>query len=54
MQLAFAVVEKKASIVEVNSETDFVAKNAEFQAYVAKVAAQALETEADTLEAFLV
>ena len=44
---------KKASIVEVNSETDFVAKNAEFQAYVAKVAAQALETEADTLEAFL-
>ena len=44
---------KKASIVEVNSETDFVAKNAEFQTYVAKVAAQALETEADTLEAFL-
>lgn len=44
---------KKASIVEVNSETDFVAKNAEFQEYVAKVAAQALATETDTIEAFL-
>ena len=30
---------KKAAIVEVNSETDFVAKNAEFQAYVAESAA---------------
>ena len=28
---------KKAAIVEVNSETDFVAKNADFQAYVADV-----------------
>ena len=35
---------KKAVIVEVNSETDFVAKNAKFQAYVAQVAAQALTT----------
>ena len=32
---------KVASIVEVNSETDFVAKNEKFQAYVAEVAAQA-------------
>ena len=35
---------KSASIVEVNSETDFVAKNEKFQSYVAEVAAQALET----------
>ena len=33
--------EKKAVVVEVNAETDFVAKNAKFQAYVAQVAAQA-------------
>lgn len=44
---------KAAAIVEVNSETDFVAKNAEFQAYVAKVAAQALDTKAENLEAFM-
>ena len=43
----------KAAIVEVNSETDFVAKNAEFQAYVAEVADQALATTAADLDAFL-
>ncbi len=43
----------KAVIVEVNSETDFVAKNADFQAYVAQVADQALATEATDLDAFL-
>lgn len=44
---------KKAAIVEVNSETDFVAKNDMFQAYVADVAAQALSTEAADIDAFL-
>ncbi|MEY8351871.1 translation elongation factor Ts [Lachnospiraceae bacterium 54-53] len=44
---------KSAAIVEVNSETDFVAKNAQFQGYVADVAAQALATGSDDLEAFL-
>ena len=44
---------KTGAIVEVNSETDFVAKNADFQAYVAKVAEQALATESETLEAFM-
>ncbi|WP_167956845.1 translation elongation factor Ts [Anaerosporobacter faecicola] len=44
---------KVASIVEVNSETDFVAKNEKFQAYVAEVAAQAASTNATTIEAFL-
>ncbi|MBO8464160.1 MAG: translation elongation factor Ts, partial [Firmicutes bacterium] len=35
---------KKAVVVEVNAETDFVAKNDTFQAYVAQVAEQAMET----------
>lgn len=43
----------KAAIVEVNSETDFVAKNADFQAYVAEVADQALTTTATDIDAFL-
>ena len=44
---------KSAAIVEVNSETDFVAKNADFQAYVAQVADQALTTTAADIDAFL-
>ncbi len=44
---------KKAVVVEVNAETDFVAKNATFQAYVADVAAQALNTTAADIEGFM-
>lgn len=44
---------KNAAIVEVNSETDFVAKNADFNAYVDDVAAQALSTSATDIDAFL-
>ena len=44
---------KVAAIVEVNSETDFVAKNADFQSYVEEVANQALNTETTDIEAFL-
>lgn len=44
---------KKAVAVEVNAETDFVAKNEKFQGYVAQVAEQALETSAADVEAFL-
>ena len=44
---------KKAVAVEVNAETDFVAKNEKFQAYVAQVAEQAMETEAADIDAFL-
>lgn len=44
---------KTASIVEVNSETDFVAKNDTFQSYVAEVAAQAKATSAADIDAFL-
>ena len=45
--------EKKAVVGEVNAETDFVAKNAKFQAYVAQVAAQALTTTAADMDAFM-
>ena len=44
---------KTASIVEVNSETDFVAKNEKFQDYVAEVAAQDKTTSAADIDAFL-
>jgi elongation factor Ts len=44
---------KKAVVVEVNAETDFVAKNEKFQNYVAQVAEQAMETEAADVEGFL-
>lgn len=50
---AVAADEKKAVIVEVNAETDFVAKNEKFQTYVADVAAQALTTSAKDLDAFM-
>ena len=45
--------DKTAAVVEVNSETDFVAKNAEFQNYVTAVAEQALATTATDIDAFL-
>ena len=43
---------KIAAIVEVNSETDFVAKNQTFKDYVANVAKQASETDAKNVEEF--
>lgn len=45
--------DKTAAIVEVNSETDFVAKNADFQAFVEAVANQAVESDAADMDAFL-
>ncbi len=44
---------KKAVAVEVNAETDFVAKNEKFQGYVAQVVDQAMDTEAADMESFL-
>ena len=44
---------KKAVVVEVNAETDFVAKNDKFQGYVAQVSEQVMETEAADVAAFL-
>ena len=45
--------DQEAAIVEVNSETDFVAKNADFQAYVKEVAEQALASDAADMDAFM-
>ncbi|MCR4842453.1 MAG: translation elongation factor Ts [Eubacterium sp.] len=45
--------DKKAAVVEVNSETDFVAKNEKFQTYVEEVANQALNSDAADIDAFL-
>ena len=42
-----------AAVVEVNSETDFVAKNEQFQNYVTSVAKQALTTNATDIDGFL-
>ena len=45
--------DKVAAVVEVNSETDFVAKNEEFQSFVAAVAEQAMESDASDMDAFM-
>ncbi len=50
---AFVIEGNAAAIVEVNSETDFVAKNAEFQELVANVAAIVVKNQPADLEAAL-
>ena len=45
--------DKTAAIVEVNSETDFVAKNADFQGFVKAVVKQAVATESKDMDAFM-
>lgn len=45
--------DKTAAVVEVNSETDFVAKNETFQEFVKAVANQAVNSDASDLEAFM-
>ena len=47
------VDDKKAAIVEVNSETDFVAKNDEFKEFVGNVVKQALATSSEDMDAFM-
>ena len=42
-----------AAVVEVNSETDFVAKNENFQEFVAAVAQQAVDSDAADMDAFM-
>ncbi len=44
---------KTAAVVEVNSETDFVAKNEKFREFVAKVAKQAAASDAACIDCFL-
>lgn len=53
VKTAFAADGKAAAIVEVNSETDFVAKNEEFVTFVDTLAKMALESDAADMEAFL-
>ncbi|MCI5898172.1 MAG: translation elongation factor Ts [Anaerovoracaceae bacterium] len=53
IKLAFADGGKKAAAVEVNSETDFVAKNQEFIDFVDTLANMALNTEATELNDFM-
>lgn len=50
---AMAADEKKAVIVEVNSETDFVAKNDEFQGFVEAVVNQVVDSDAADMDAFM-
>ena len=45
--------DNNAVVVEVNSETDFVAKNAEFMAFVDQVADQAMASNAADIDAFM-
>ncbi len=45
--------DKTAAIVEVNSETDFVAKNDEFQGFVEAVVNQAMLQNATDMDAFM-
>lgn len=45
--------DKVAAIVEVNSETDFVAKNADFQGFVEEVVNQAADSDAADMDAFM-
>ncbi len=45
--------DKTAAVVEVNSETDFVAQNEKFQAFVEAVATQAVNSDSKDMDAFL-
>ena len=49
--VAVAVEGNTGAVVELNSETDFVAKNAEFQTYLSKVVALALAQKINDIEA---
>ena len=45
--------DKTAAIVEVNSETDFVAKNAEFQGFVKAVVNQVIGSDSKDMDSFM-
>lgn len=51
--LAIVEGDKNAAIVEVNSETDFVAKNEKFRTFVANIADQVLATSTTDVEGLL-
>ncbi len=53
VKIAFGAEGKKAAIIEVNSETDFVAKNEEFIEFVEALAQKVLDTPSADMEAFM-
>lgn len=53
VRISFSPDGKKTAMAEVNSETDFVAKNADFIGFVEHVAAMALEAEDENVEKFM-
>jgi len=53
VQIVVSDDRKKAAMVEVNSETDFVAKNQDFIDYVDQVAKLALNSKAEDMDTFL-
>ena len=53
VRIAVSDDDKEAAIVEVNSETDFVAKNPEFIEFVENLAKLALEAPSDDMDAFM-
>ena len=53
VRMAFSDDHKKAAIVEVNSETDFVAKNEDFIGFVDGLVKLALESDAADMDAFM-
>ena len=53
VKTAFAADGSAAAIVEVNSETDFVAKNEEFVNFVDTLAEMALNNDAADMDAFM-
>ncbi|MEG0391752.1 MAG: translation elongation factor Ts [Anaerovoracaceae bacterium] len=53
VKTAFSADGSKAAMVEVNSETDFVAKNEDFQNFVSAMANLALESDVEDIEAFM-
>lgn len=53
VRLAFGEGNKQAAVIEVNSETDFVAKNPEFVEFVEVLADKALNENAGSVEDFM-
>lgn len=53
VKFAFDEEAKNAAIIEVNSETDFVAKNPEFVEFVDKLAGLALVAESEDMDKFM-
>ena len=53
VRVALSEDHKQAAVIEVNSETDFVAKNPEFIEFVENLAKLALDTEDASMDAFM-